>query len=122
MLDRLDVLIDQVVAKERDAPARFRAHREMLHTALLHHMNVEEALILPLLRTADGGTGRANELVRHHEAQRRWLARVLSPHGGPLDEFSLRDVRAMGNLLRIDMDHEERELLHPRSFVQRKSA
>lgn len=111
MLDRLDGLIDRVVAEDGGASQQFFAHCDALVRALLTHIDLEDAVIVPLLRAHHPqGETEADELLRHHEAQRRWLSDVLVQRGAPPTGEMLRSVRALAHVLRVDMDHEEAEL------------
>ncbi len=111
MLDRLDVLIDRLVAEDAGATQQFFAHCHGLTGALLTHIDLEDAVIVPLLRTHHPqGESQAVDLLHHHEAQRRWLKEVLSQHDAPPTTDTLRAVRALAHVLRADMDHEEEQL------------
>lgn len=111
MLAQLDAWIDRVVAEEIGATAAFYAHCETLARALLVHIDLEDAVIVPLLRAGHPkGDGEAMELLRHHEAQRRWLTDVLGRRNAPPSPELLRSVRALLHVLRVDMDHEDAEL------------
>lgn len=111
MLDRLDALIDRLVAEDAGATTLFFAHCHGLISALLTHIDLEDAVIVPLLRAhhAQGET-QAMDLLHHHEAQRRWLQDVLIQRDAPPTGETLRAIRALAHVLRADMDHEEDQL------------
>jgi len=111
MLVELDAWIDRVVAEDVGATSGFYAHCETLCRALLTHIDLEDAVIVPLLRAGHPqGDSEAMELLRHHEAQRRWLSEALVRRSAPPTPELLRSVRALLHVLRVDMDHEDAEL------------
>lgn len=111
MLDELERWIDRVVAEEMGSTAAFYAHCESVCRALLVHIDLEDQVIVPLLRASHpSGDSEAMELLRHHEAQRRWLGEALIRRNAPPTAELLRSVRALLHVLRVDMDHEDQEL------------
>lgn len=111
MLDRLDVLITEI-GSNGHTEGRFYGHCENVKRALLAHMEIEEALIVPLLRALpDCGKAEADSLIQHHEAQRRWLSCALDGEKDLTDAETLRAVQALAHVLRVDMDHEEAALV-----------
>ena len=111
MLVELDMWIDRVVAEEVGSTTAFYTHCEKLCRALLLHIDLEDSVIAPLLRAAHPqGESEATDLLKHHEAQRRWLTEVLVRRNSPPSPDLLRSVRALLHILRVDMDHEDAEL------------
>lgn len=111
MLDELDRWIDRVVAEDTGATQGFYTHCAALSRALITHIDLEDAAIVPLLRELHPqGEAEAMELTRHHEAQRRWLVDVLSQRNAPANPELLRSVRALIHVLRVDMQHEDDEM------------
>lgn len=110
MLDRLEALVEGMQRNGR-ADASFYVHSENVKRALLAHMDIEDALIVPLLRAIPThGRSEAEQLMQHHEAQRRWLSTTLDGKKDVPDAETLRAVQALVHVLRVDMDHEEAAL------------
>lgn len=110
-LDRLDVLIDRLIAEDSGAGSEFYRQCDELCRALLMHIDLEDSVIAPLLRSHHPrGDAEAAELLRHHQAQRTWLTGILVRRGAPPTPEVLRSVRALAHVLRVDMEHEETQL------------
>lgn len=108
MLDRLDALSHGVVSNDHASALRFSRQCDHVREALLKHMVLEAALVVPLLRSLnDRGKVDANEVLRNHDALRRCIEEVYVLATTAPTAASLEAVRAFGRVLRADMDREE---------------
>ncbi|HEV8321008.1 MAG TPA: hemerythrin domain-containing protein [Myxococcota bacterium] len=115
MLGRLDRLAHAAVAAAPGAGVALLQGRRALAERLRTHIDLEDEILVPALRTLDAwGAQRAEAVTRHHAEQRRWLTALLDAVDEPPPEATelVRFVRWIGDVLREDMDHEERDLLH----------
>jgi iron-sulfur cluster repair protein YtfE (RIC family) len=89
---------------------------ERFHEALSLHIRWEDQYLAPALRDADAwGDERVKRLEDEHREQRALLADHLARLRDPTREGSevARDILLLGDLLRVDMDREEKQSLDP---------
>ena len=92
-----------------------RVHAQRLYTALGEHMTFEEEALTAALRDVIGwGAVLQAEMRADHAHQRATLASAVSAlHAGGRSGVDLAEgVRAFATMLLIDMEREERALLH----------
>jgi acetoin utilization protein AcuB len=115
MFARADDLLRDVANEPSDAAeAALYEHCRELYLTVLHHIELENAILAPALREADGfGEARAAQLLSEHERQRKSFLQALATlETHPLVETADAIAALIGNL-RSDMAHEERALLDP---------
>jgi hypothetical protein len=116
MRARLDAL-DETLRELRQGEASWQAavvQCQALHDALLAHLELEDAVLVPALRDIDAwGPVRADTLVRHHRMQREELRFVLKYEANSQGDTLALAARIAHLLddLRTDMAHEDREIL-----------
>jgi hypothetical protein len=83
--------------------------------ALTQHTELEDAILAPALAEIDAwGAVRADQLLTHHQSQRGRIHELTSLYATQLDaEDVSRITHSFIAELRADMEHEERDLLHP---------
>jgi acetoin utilization protein AcuB len=117
MLDRVADLAVQVLDDEDalEGSSGLRWNARELYQTLLRHIDLEDALLAPVLRAANDEVGqqRAAALEAEHRAQRVQLRSMLSTldDGLVADAHLARSIQALVPFVRKDMQHEERELL-----------
>ena len=115
-LDEIASLTDAFERREADAGPRLRARGFDFTARLRAHMDHEEEALLPLLRAAGkAGERAASHLLHEHEEQRELLRYLLARlERRPEPTLLLaRELRNLVEYVRLDMLHEERELLAP---------
>jgi hypothetical protein len=116
MLAGLEVLARRVLGGEPSLVGPLRLEGELLLQRLQDHMLWEDLHLAPALRQADAwGDERARRLDSEHREQREVLRHCLAAvqdasRPTPVVARSLIDLV---QLLRADMDEEEREMLDP---------
>ena len=111
----IDELAQQVLAGDA---SRVRLARKMheLYDFLMHHLDLEDAILAPALRDTDAfGPVRAEQLVTHHQEQRAMFDAILRLTDEPeTDAGTLaRTILELTQALFADMAHEDRDLLDP---------
>ena len=86
---------------------------QSLYEDLSDHMDLEDELLVPVLRERDSwGPVRADRLQEHHESQRQQLkALTLDQTVGQSPDVLAKQLLSLIEELRTDMEYEERELL-----------
>jgi len=115
MFERMDQLLRDVAEDPGEvADAALYEHGRELFLTLLHHIELENAILAPALREAAGfGPIRADQLLSEHARQRdALLAALTSLDNQPLAECAAA-IAALMDSVRVDMAHEERALLDP---------
>ena len=118
LIERLSALqraADEATHQDGDACARTREFARGVVEELADHLDIEEHLLVPLLRDMDAwGTIRANELYQHHEQQWRGLKRLHEGAMRPVPPMELAThISVVIRRLRQDMEQEEIDLLTP---------
>ena len=109
-LDRLAEQASQDGDEQVESALRERS-RELCLT-LGRHIELENRVLAPALREADGfGDVRAEQLLAEHAAQTRALQELLDRIGSMTVRELATAVRQLIQALRVDMFHEERALL-----------
>lgn len=82
---------------------------------LARHTELEDLILAPALKDIDAwGAVRADQLLAHHQTQRADMSELLRLFDMHLDAHDVaRVVVSLIQELRIDMEHEERDLLSP---------
>jgi acetoin utilization protein AcuB len=115
LLDEVDEIALRVIDGEKlGVPLRERGR--LLYETLTRHISLEDRVLAPALRDTPGfGEVRAEQLLAHHAEQREQLAAAIERLTRP--EVTLadvaREIRAFVGEVRIDMAHEDRDLLNP---------
>jgi iron-sulfur cluster repair protein YtfE (RIC family) len=106
---------DEAADTNGEACARTREFACLLVEELADHLEVEEQLLVPLLRDMDAwGPLRADELRHHHEQQWRGLKRLRERVTSPLQARELAaHIALMVQVLRHELQQEARHLLTP---------
>lgn len=109
----MEELAARVAEGEGSSLGALRLRGLELHERLCRHLELEDELLLPALRSAGrGGAERAERLCREHAEQRALLAYILE-RLSDLTRPSLvlgRELRNFAELLRDDMDYEDSAL------------
>jgi iron-sulfur cluster repair protein YtfE (RIC family) len=85
-----------------------------LFEELADHLDIEEQLLVPMLREVDAwGELRANELLKHHELQWAKLKALRSRAVQSSALAMARDLALLVTALRRELLDEDRELLTP---------
>lgn len=111
----IDQLARQVMSGDASRVRLARKMRE-LHAFLMHHLDLEDAILAPALRDTDAfGPVRAEQLVIHHHEQRGMFAAVIGLADDPDSDAQTlaRTILQLAEALRADMAHEDRDLLSP---------
>jgi len=122
--ERLALLEAHLIALSGGDPAGLALvleHARGLSARLGEHVDLEDALLAPTLRSADAwGDQRASALIAHHADQRRDIAALLAAltdltprHDAWTAVELVCTVRDFAAELERDMRHEESELLDP---------
>jgi hemerythrin-like domain-containing protein len=115
--DRLDEIEELTTRFEKGGPDVGRALREQgvaLFEVFAAHLNLEDAQLVPALRTIpERGDGLARRLEREHKEQRELLTYLLSRLEQESRPTTLvaRELQGFCEYLRLDMGHEEATLL-----------
>lgn len=119
---RVRALLDRQDSLAARAPTDPAAAEQLRTTALtvlrflMHHIDLEDEILVPALMQADAwGDVRVDLLHEHHAQQRaafRQLTEALEAEGGGL-EFLLESTRKLSEEMRADMVDEEKRILHP---------
>lgn len=82
---------------------------------LTRHTELEDLILAPALHEIDAwGAVRADQLLAHHRTQRADMSELIRLFNMRLDTHDVaRVVSSLIQELRIDMEHEERDLLSP---------
>ena len=129
MMDRLEVLARKVLQGRTSMAEELRKQARLLDRRLREHMELEERILVPALREADGwGPERVARFHDEHRRQRDIMDGVALPDGIPprtVEQFALI-AWGFVQLLRDDIHEEERislnedvlrdDLVHP--FVE----
>jgi hypothetical protein len=112
-LDVLELLVDGLREDPKRSAAVSRTARDVLRR-LIAHVQLEDAILAPLLRSIDAwGPVRESDLLAHHAEQREQLQALIRSYGGhghDIEELALRTLSWISDA-RADMDHEERSVL-----------
>jgi len=112
-LDVLELLVDGLREEPKRCATVSRTARDLLRR-LVAHIQLEDAILAPVLRDVDAwGPVRASHLLEHHAEQReqlRSLIRSYGRQGTDIEELALRTLSWISDA-RADMDHEERGVL-----------
>jgi iron-sulfur cluster repair protein YtfE (RIC family) len=85
-----------------------------LFDELADHLDIEEQLLVPMLREVDAwGELRANELIKHHEQQWSELKALRARADQSSALAMARELALLVTALRRDLLDEDRELLTP---------
>lgn len=110
--------LDRIEAHTLRAQAGELEHTRLLELArslyrdLREHIDFEDALLGPALRDADAwGAVRADELERHHSEQRHSLRVLAEQSECEATEQLAQTLTSVITALRVDMAHENRDLL-----------
>ena len=101
---------------EGEVLAVLREKGEHFHEFLSRHIFWEDQYLAPALRDADAwGDERVKRLEEEHREQRELLADHLNRLRDPTRDVAqiARDLLLLGDLLRADMDREEKQTLDP---------
>ncbi len=114
LIAELDDVALRVMDGDRRLALRMRALAEGLRDTFLHHLDLEDGVLVPVLRTLDAwGTDRAARLAAEHRAQRerfgRHLGELVDQSRAPEDVAA--DLHALAIELLLDMLHEEKTVL-----------
>jgi iron-sulfur cluster repair protein YtfE (RIC family) len=114
-LATLQRFADEASQQDAEACARARAFACGVVEELADHLEVEEQLLIPLLRDMDAwGPLRANELYQHHEQQWIGLKRLQERATSSVQPPELAThIAPTIRRLRQDMEQEELDLLTP---------
>ncbi|MGB0680479.1 MAG: hemerythrin domain-containing protein [Polyangiales bacterium] len=115
--DEATVLAQAVLGGDSEQTLPLRRKVEALLQALLVHLELENAILLPALQETDAyGPLRAEELKEEHDAQReafqRWLRAVEGATQPPAE--LAQAVLDFHTRLQADMENEERDFLSPK--------
>ena len=114
----LEDLSRRVIGGQQGLAGPLRLEGETLLSRLRHHMHWEDVHLRPALLEVPGAWGkeRAEELDRDHREQRDLLSDALDRVQDPSRPPSLvaRNLLDLVELLRADMEQEERDLLDER--------
>ena len=113
-LDFLELAVEGLGEDPKRRGAVNRAARDLLRL-LIAHTRLEDAILAPLLRTADAwGEVRARSLLDSHVEQREQLTGLIHSYGanGENAEDALPRTLAWIADVRADMDREERDVLN----------
>ena len=115
---RLSLLRRAVVVSDENGDAG--ALREMLPGLLDHlaaHLDLEDQILAPTLRTIDAwGAERERRLAAEHAEQRAWIAECraqLAQSGDAPGSVSAQALMMIGRI-EDDMEHEEEHVLDPK--------
>lgn len=117
LLTEVDELARRVARGVEKAVPGLRERALLLHARLRSHLDLEDAILAPALRAADAwGPERADRLAREHLEQRLLLDYILGglQDAGRPSALLARELRALVEVLREDMEDEEERLLTPR--------
>ena len=114
-LTALQRFADEAVESNGEACARTREFACGVVEELADHLDVEEQLLVPMLRDMDAwGPLRADELRQHHDQQWRGLKRLRDRVSSPLQPPELAaHIALMVQLLQHELAQEAHELLTP---------
>lgn len=116
LLDGIDPLAGEFERGDAAQGERLREDALRLYERFSAHLDLEDRLLAPALRAGgQEGKRRADRLAREHQEQRellRYLIGRLSQDRTPTTLVA-REVRSFVNLVRLDMEHEEKTLLTP---------
>ena len=115
-LSSLERLAREILAGRAPEVDRLRDEGCSFHDTLARHMEWEDAHLKPILRDIDAwGEERARRLTEEHREQRELLSRSLENLRDPARDasFVARDVLALAEWLRRDMEGEEAQTLDP---------
>ena len=116
-IGRLERMASAVVAGDELPWGALRAEGESFLEQLARHMRWEDVHLVPVLRDADcWGEVRCTQFAEEHREQREsleYVVRHLRDEGRP-DRLVARDVLALAELLRADMEEEESVFLDER--------
>lgn len=99
---------------QKEAEDTLRAAAARLHEVLTRHLELEEKILVPALRDADGfGPARVEELLTEHEEQRADLEFAIGRAARSLGSYEhvRTHLLRLCERLREDMTHEEDEFL-----------
>jgi hemerythrin-like domain-containing protein len=115
-LDELVSLADAFERRQREAGGRLRERGLDFYARFRAHMDHEEEALVPVLRASGEAGGRAaDHLLHEHEEQRELLRYLLARLEKRPDPTLLvaRELRNFVEYVRLDMAHEETDLLAP---------
>lgn len=113
LLDDIERVATKVETSSDEDAGRLRAWIRGLGDALHAHLALEEEILVPLVREADGfGEARADEMLREHAEQRATIESIL----GDLDSTTSKSILGVGALelvkaIRDDIREEEETFL-----------
>ncbi len=114
MMDRLESLAKRVHDGDREVVEELRRGVRGLYERLRRHIDLEDRILAPALRaTAGFGKIREEQLVSHHDEQRRSIEAhlaVLDEIKGPALSAQIQEFIAE---VRADMKHEDADFLKP---------
>lgn len=117
LLAVIRALSEQVLAGERGALSELRRQSVELETVFLAHLETEEAILLPILKTIDAwGAVRVQHIEEEHARQRA----VLDSAGNNATSAAVPPqqlaqlMRSVVDDILEDMKSEERDMLDPR--------
>lgn len=116
LLIDLDALADSVLRGQNGLGARLRDKATEIYEVLRDHIDLEDRILAPALRETPGfGELREQRLLEHHAEQRkRFEAAIAELRIGPPPPESLaRRIRELVADVRVDMAHEDKDLLNP---------
>ena len=119
VLQRVEVVANQVASGREGRVATLRAEGRVLHAKLCDHVDFEDAHLPAALRgLGERGEARLAHLVRDHREQRELLDYALERLRDEMRPPAIlaRDLLALVAVLRDDMADEERTVLEESAF------
>lgn len=116
LLIDLDALAAAVLDGKAGLGARLRDKATEIYEVLRAHIDLEDRILAPALRETPGfGELRERRLLEHHAEQRKAFESAIAELrvGPPSPESLARRVREMVADVRMDMAHEDKDLLNP---------
>lgn len=123
LLDECGRLANRVLAGESDAEGILSERARELYHTLLRHIDLEDAVLAPVLRQAGAeGERLARALTEEHQRQRYQLRSGLASLETGWIERLARSIQSLVPAVRKDMEHEEKDLLQDSVLEQVKRA
>lgn len=116
LLIDLDALADAVIQGNSGLGGRLRDKATEIYETLCAHIDLEDRILAPALRETPGfGEIREQRLLEHHAEQRKAFETAIAELrvAPPSPRALARQIRALVTELRLDMAHEDQDLLNP---------
>lgn len=99
---------------ETKDPVQFKESVQELVYLFVRHIEHEEEILKPLLSGIDAwGDVRSERIEREHQSQRREIDKIQSALVGASRSELVSVTQKFAELLKADMEHEEKDCLHP---------